>query len=293
MYQYKLSDNIDPQENINMFRYSTTSSDYEHTHEFFEIVFIASGSGVHNVGGVSYSVERGDVLFIDFDQTHAFSSDTQMTIVNCLLDPVFIGKELMNAENAIDILTLSAYVEFSTKVSRFVPKVIFRGKDLLKLDLLFESMLEEFEEKSIGYKTAIQGYLQVLLTYIFRKMREEGDERASLLPHKVASDMLQDLEASFFGKISLNELAAKYSYNASYLSRIFKACYGKSPMAFIHEKRMDEAIRLLRETDLTVEEIGRQVGYGEKKQFYKIFKQYTGLTPSKMRDARNKMTTIK
>ena len=41
---------------------------------------------------------------------------------------------------------------------------------------------------------------------------------------------------------------------------------------------MEEACRLLRETDLTAREISEMVGYKESRYFYNVFKRYTGLT---------------
>ena len=54
-------------------------------------------------------------------------------------------------------------------------------------------------------------------------------------------------------------------------------------ISYIQKKRIDEAVRLLRETDISVEEICRRVGYSEKKHFYKKFHEITGTTPSAFR----------
>lgn len=293
MYQYKLSDNIRSDENINIFRYSTTKSDYEHTHQFIEIVYITSGTGEHVINGIQYPVERGDMLFINYGQTHSFSSEAEMTIVNCLIKPEFIGKELVNSENALEILTLSSFEEFGPNVRKLVSKIRFHGETLLEIEMLFERMLIEFAEKAMGYRTAIQGFLQVVLTRIFREMRKADGEGIVQQLNKVAPEILQYIEVHCFEKISLQELAEKCFYNPSYFSRIFKECYGKSLTAFIHEKRIDEAIRLLKETNMTVDTVGLSVGYTGKKQFYKIFKQLTGLTPNRMRDEITKSTTLK
>ena len=51
-----------------------------------------------------------------------------------------------------------------------------------------------------------------------------------------------------------------------------------APRDFILRVRMEEACRLLRETDLTAREISEMVGYKESRYFYNVFKRYTGLT---------------
>jgi AraC-like DNA-binding protein len=47
--------------------------------------------------------------------------------------------------------------------------------------------------------------------------------------------------------------------------------------------RVKEAMRLLSETDLSIQDICRKIGYSTASHFIKIFKAYTGMTPTKYR----------
>lgn len=283
MYQYKAEDLLKPEENINIQKCFTEENEQIHTHNFIEIVYILSGNGQHFVNDICYSVERGDLLFINFQQTHSIFSLGGMTYVNCLLKPEFISRELVDSENAFEILALAAFEDFGGRVDKTTPKVSFRGKDLIEIEIIIEQMLKEFDEKRIGYKAALKGYMSVLLTKIFREMR--SSDMAGILQHvhKIAPEILKYIEENFFEKITLKELAQKCFYNPSYFSRIFKEYYGKNLTDFIHEKRVSEAMRLLKETSLSIEDICYAVGYKEKKQFYKIFKEHMGITPSRVR----------
>ena len=134
-----------------------------------------------------------------------------------------------------------------------------------------------------SYHIALKGYLFVLLTKIFREMQNADTGRILQHVHKITPDILKYIEEKCFEKITLNELAQKCFYNPSYFSRIFKECFGKSLTDFIHEKRIAEAVRLLKETDLSIDDICTCVGYREKKQFYKTFRRIMGNTPGKTR----------
>ena len=50
-----------------------------HLHEFIEIIFIRSGEGVESVGGVDYSVRRGDMIFVNFGKEHGFFESRVIT----------------------------------------------------------------------------------------------------------------------------------------------------------------------------------------------------------------------
>lgn len=288
MHQIKASEYIHQDENINIFKYAATAQEQTHTHEFIEIVYCLSGSGRHCINGSFYEVEKGDLLFINFGQTHSFQASGIMEIVNCLISPRFIDQELIHSENALEILALSTFHDFGSRVEKLVPIIRFKGKELLEVETLIERMINEFHEKQINYKTALKGYLLVLLTKIFREMQKTGLGHVIQQVNKITPVILEYIEKNCFEKISLKELAQKCFYNPSYFSRIFKDCYGKSLTDFIHEKRVTEALRLMSETSLTIEAIIHQVGYSDRKQFYKIFRQHTGMTPSQARSTLKK-----
>lgn len=283
MYQISSSQYIRDDENINIYSYITGDPEPEHTHEFIEMVYIRSGKGQHYVNGTCYNVSRGDLLFINFGQTHAFSAVDPMEIVNCLISPEFIDKELINSENAYEILTLSSFSEFGDLFDNPVPMIRFRGKELLEVEALIKAMISEFNDKDINYRTALKGYLQVLLTKVFRAMKRSAMDSIMQQMNRATPDILKHIEDSCLEQITLKELAQKCFYNPSYFSKVFKEYYGRSFTDYIHERRVNEAVRLLKETDLSIEAVSRKVGYQDRKQLYKIFKQFMDITPSQVR----------
>lgn len=292
MYEYKAKDLLKPEENINIFKCLIEGAEQTHTHDFIEIVYIMSGKGQHFINGVCYTVERGDMLFINFKQTHSFHSFGSMSYTNCLLKPEFISRELVDSENAFEVLALASFEDFEGSVGKTTPKVSFRGMDLIEIETIIEQMLKEFSEKSIGYRSILKGYISVLLAKIFREMR--STDMAGILQHvnRITPEIIKYIEENCFERITLKELAQKCFYNPSYFSRVFKEYYGKNLTDFIHEKRVNEAMRLLKETSLSIEDICYGVGYKEKKQFYKIFKEYLEVTPNKVRNSIKKKTTF-
>ncbi|MCK9251216.1 MAG: AraC family transcriptional regulator [Clostridiales bacterium] len=283
---YTLDQCICREEQIALKAYTPAGSEPEHTHEFLEIVYVMAGSGRHVINARPYPVGRGDLLFITTGQTHAFTSDGDMQIVNCLVDLGFIDRELLHADNALEILALSSFADFDIPADKIIPHVHFAGADLLEAEQLIQGMLQEFSAKPVNYRTALKGYLLVLLTKIFRAIaRETG----SVLPHlhRVAPEILQYIENNLDRKITLQELAQRCFYNPSYFSRVFRDVYGKNLTEYIAEKRIQEADRLLCETTLSIEEISSRVGYQDRKQFYEVYKRLLGVSPG----ARRSMTS--
>ncbi len=292
MIQLRKEDYINPQENINIIKAYCVDDYPSHMHEFVELVYIQSGEGRHCINDITYEVAKGDLLFINFRQVHSFFVDSAMEYVNILLKPEFMSRELINSENIFEIFSLSIFDEFKGLPIR--PFVSFRGRDMLEIETVIEHMLREFAGKKVGYKSVLNGYMQVLFARMIREMKKNDEQDMMQYLNKITPELLTYINDNFNKRITLKELAARSFYNPSYFSRVFKECFGKSLTAYIQEKRITESARMLSETDKTVEEICAAVGYTDKKQFYKVFKENIGKTPNAYRsEVKSSNTRVK
>lgn len=78
-------------------------------------------------------------------------------------------------------------------------------------------------------------------------------------------------------------IAEQLGMSPSYLNRQFRAAAGMSINDAIQHVRIDKVCKLLRESDLPVEQIAKQAGYSNTKYFFVLFKKFTGKTPSQFR----------
>lgn len=84
--------------------------------------------------------------------------------------------------------------------------------------------------------------------------------------------------------ISLNSIA-KYVYlNPTYFSKLYKKETGESYIEFITNVRMEEAKRLIRESNAKIADIGCAVGYQNAQYFCTLFKKMTGVSPAEYRE---------
>ena len=82
---------------------------------------------------------------------------------------------------------------------------------------------------------------------------------------------------------SLDVIAREFRINKFVFCRRFKAQTGQTFGAYIKTRRVQEASRLLRETDLRVYEIAERVGYRDVGSFSSFFKRCTGKSPREFR----------
>ena len=96
----------------------------------------------------------------------------------------------------------------------------------------------------------------------------------------VASKALRFIEANLFEPLELSEIARKAGGSISTLSRRFKAETGMTPYAYIKDRRLEEARRLLERGEHGVGDIALLVGYENFGSFSEAFKEKYGKPPS-------------
>ncbi|WP_443060444.1 AraC family transcriptional regulator [Streptomyces sp. NBC_00459] len=80
-------------------------------------------------------------------------------------------------------------------------------------------------------------------------------------------------------------LATRAGVSRALFAKRFTKLMGRPPLAYLTECRMDEAETLLTDTDLSVAQIGRSVGYADAFGFSAAFKRHKGMSPSTFRAA--------
>jgi AraC-like DNA-binding protein len=84
--------------------------------------------------------------------------------------------------------------------------------------------------------------------------------------------------------LSITWLADRLNMNASYLSRFYKEQSGESLVDCINRKRITEAKRLLKDTELNMNDIAEQTGFSSSNALIRSFKRYEGITPGKYKE---------
>ncbi len=82
---------------------------------------------------------------------------------------------------------------------------------------------------------------------------------------------------------TLGELATLAGLSRTYFSLVFREITGKTLREYILKARMDKAKELLRDINLKIKEIARQVGFTDPNHFSRTFKKEMGKTPTDWR----------
>lgn len=133
-------------------------------------------------------------------------------------------------------------------------------------------------KKMVLYASSIQEIsreIQRLIIEITRHFGENSGRQTNTLIHQVTSYCNEH----FSENITLEQISKKFGINITYFCKLFKRTMGVTFVDFLTDRRIKEAKRLIRNTDLPNYLIAQQTGFQNPEYFSKTFKKVTGVTP--------------
>lgn len=225
---------------------------------------------------------KSDVYTINSDQNNPHSSQIDAKTVQ-KLEALFTSKSRSDLRQSIHALI--QHWEYGNYPQKLMEKHILYFIQLLhkhKFFLLDEELdhmeYELFYKLYKGYDlTILQKELFIMVEGILFD-NEDGDLKDI---ENIVKQIKQLLKENYTNQISLDDIAARFYFTSSYLSKIFKKYMQVSPLKYVIMLRIEDAKRLIRENhELTFKEVGALVGYADQNYFSRIFKNSTGLSLS-------------
>ncbi len=250
-----------------------------HRHEFAEIVYIIDGAGLEIINGVTYHARRGDMFFLNRDCTHSFSTSKNFTYYNICFSPETVVKRVIDRQNALDLISLSALEEISseqTPIGRFT----LEGDERIWFEQILKDMLHEYKSDNSERNAILESYMTILVAKILRKIHSVRTTKNKELS-EVWRALAEFIDENLNQKLSLEDLAQKCFYNPSYFSRTFKQKFGVSPVEYIARERSHMAALLIAQNPtLSMEDVAEKCGFGDKSGLYRSFEKFYGCSPT-------------
>jgi AraC family L-rhamnose operon transcriptional activator RhaR len=246
-----------------------------HRHDFYEIVYVTRGSGYHILNDKRYFISEGSMLLITRGSIHGYYSEQNMQWVNIMFKPQAVNHSIINTDNAGNIITAlltSDLFQFNANAQHS------------SVNMIVNEMQYEYEAQQSGYQEILTGYLQVLLMMLFRTTI--GQSERSGRGVNVKEDDLVETVIDLLSRgedITPEVIARKAFISPRYFQNLFKKKSGESLTTFKRRYRIEQACRLLDETDMSVSKVMEAVNMNDAKNFYAAFRTFTGMTPREYR----------
>ena len=146
---------------------------------------------------------------------------------------------------------------------------------------LFQNMQNEFINQEIGYVSSVNQLIDQLFILTARQLTHQNNSRRDFPQTFMKLD--QSLRENLSHQWTLEEMAGLVGLGTTAFSEKVKNYTGFSPLNYLINIRISEAIKLLKRPDVHVTDIALDVGFYSSQHFATTFKKLTGYTPSDFR----------
>jgi AraC-like DNA-binding protein/mannose-6-phosphate isomerase-like protein (cupin superfamily) len=279
----------------------------EHSHEFFEMVYVRRGRGWHFVEGERYPIKAGDLYVISPDEKHGYAplQDEPMHIVNVLWMPALVEDMLRaasktrkprnvsthNNDNSLSGARQLLYVEpMLRKETKFTRRLQLSGRTALRVELLLDEMRREQVQAAAGCELLLRHLFCALLVLLSRSYDEQNERVRNRIEaprvsqqDKIVSRAIEYIEENYAKPLLVSQVAAHVALSSSRLSHVFKEHTRRGINEYLHEYRIARACTALMESKASIGEIAADIGYSDTRFFHRVFRRYTGCNPTQYR----------
>jgi AraC-like DNA-binding protein/quercetin dioxygenase-like cupin family protein len=246
----------------------------EEKHDFYELVYINSGSLECRLSAEPKMLEHGELLLIKPETAHSYLARTESTVfIICF-----------SASSAVlDLLDTS--IRLQNEEKRLFFEIINEAKSAFCFP--FKRKLEPLPSPVFGAQQMVVVKMEEFLLCLLRNALRES---AFIKPvmnstereKNLTRDIVAILKKKLYSRITLDDICAQLFYSKTYLNGVFKKNTGMTIIQYYHKLKLAEAKKLLSD-GLSTYEIVSRLSFDSASYFIKFFKRYEKITPSAWR----------
>ncbi len=231
----------------------------------FLFFVVESGQGRLTYGGTVYPLAAGDCVFIDCREPYAHETSAELWHLRWVhfagpcMDSIYAKYAARGGMPAFHTEWADAYAQILMDIERVAQS---------------SSYVRDME---------LQARLSELLVLLMQDAWQGEAERHPSPKKQEMAAVKEYLDRHYREALTLDELAGQFFINKYYLAKLFRAAYGLTIHEYLVRTRITEAKRLLRYSDLSMEQISGTVGLGSANYLARTFRQVEGMSPREYR----------
>jgi AraC-like DNA-binding protein len=249
-------------------------------HERLELYLPLDGIARMQMGTRRVELHPGELLVVDNLQLHTTVDfpgfDSRVIVISFL--PEFVYSLGSPSHDYFFLLPFYSRIESQTQVVRNDTPT------LPKIHETLARLLECYYARESYYQAGCKAYFLELLFLLAQHFRATEFLRSQLIQQQERAARLKpvfDFISSHYSEpITLNLGATLAKMSLPSFTRLFKKVAGMTFVSYVTHVRLAQALRLLKESSLTVAEVATRVGFSDQSYFDRKFRSAFGQTPS-------------
>lgn len=245
-----------------------------HMHENLELTLVTEGRMLYIVDGTCVEATAGDVIFFGSYIPHAWVPHRSAPV------------------NVVELTFKADFTErFKISDSPVSPRLAAGSLKFLHVPTgegetagRIRAIAGELHARTFGYRFAATLELNLIILALLRQMGTLPEKSEPGLS-SVIRTAREYIAAHLSENPGLTEIAAAAYVTPHHLSYLFKKQVGIGISDYMNQQKILRTAELLADSELSILDIALQSGFTSKSNFYRVFKEYYGVTPQQMRDA--------
>ena len=146
---------------------------------------------------------------------------------------------------------------------------------------IVQQLFRELSQLEFGYKTRVNQLLDELLILLVRQLTRQQNQRRDF--PQVFQNLEKLLRADLEHPWTVEEMATIVGLGSTAFTEKVKAFSGFSPLNYLINIRISEAIKQMKTTKKSLTDIALEMGFYSSQHFSTTFKKLTGYTPGQYR----------
>ena len=156
--------------------------------------------------------------------------------------------------------------------------------DNIKTDMLFSEIIDTLENDVVLPDLKLSSLVTQLLTEIILIKNSPSNSEMYYLHKNEISLAIKFISDNYMKNINITDISNAVHLSKFYFIKIFKTFTGSSPYEYLTNYRIAMAKEELLSTSLSINDIGKNVGFNDVNNFIRCFKRIVGTTPLKYRN---------
>ncbi|MFD2615653.1 AraC family transcriptional regulator [Paenibacillus gansuensis] len=225
------------------------------------LVYVSDGKVLYCVNNERLELEKGEVLYIPSSMERAWMSQPGKLHQKYTIN--FIWEE-QPPENTLHIIKKDEMLRIKPRNAPYYKQ-------------RFANLFIQW----LGKRSYFELMAKFLLSELFILIAQESTEhRASPSKERLVWNIQDYMLHNYRKNITIEELASLAEISPNYVTVLFKSVVGTTPIQYLHQIRINTALDLLKNTQMTVGDIAEYLGYCDQAYFNRIFKKWMGIAPS-------------
>lgn len=256
---------------------------YPHRHDFYHLVWVTHGSGLHIIDSERYEVKADSLFFMSPGQVHDFqlSDDAEGYTINFSAE--FFALQLKNKNSLNEIPVYD--------IEQPISAVYLDPAQAAELGQLIDGIAAEYEGEQAGHQDVLRAYLAIFLTKASRMAEPSVNGDPTQRSVSITRHFKGLLEQHYRTMGEVADYARLLRVTERALNEATRRAAGATANKLIRERVMLEAKRLLLHSEVAVSEIADQLAFEDPAYFSRCFKKHTGRSPVEYRQGLAKLQT--